>query len=660
MAFKYIFFHVFTFLLAVITVFSCAGNSKWETAVQWEDLGIEHTPGREEFPDEGAIVLLDDGRMEIFSNINNSFSEFERHKIIKILNYEGQRYANIVIPYFPGATIYHIQARTISPGGKITVLDKQNIFDVNLYPNFIFYSDQRAKIFTMPALEPGSIIEYFYRVSVRGRTLWHSWLFQDEIPTLHSRFTLIHPSEWNLNFRLYNIDLNPQITKTPAGFKSTSCWDARNIPALNSEFAMPPKKEIISRLSFAPVGVKTWDDVAGWYDELASSREKTNSAIEELAGKLNAGVTDEQEKLKRIYEWVRDNVRYIAVEIGIGGYQPHPAPEVLGNQYGDCKDMATLLCSLAEASDIPVSAVLISTRQNGRVDTTLPSPFHFNHAIAYSPPAGDGGIWMDATEKGCPFGQLPWYDQGVPVLVVGDNGHGSILITPKFPADSNRAETHWEVKLQENGSAEIHGRTSFRGAMASELREGFFYSAAEQTDLWMETYIAERCVGATLDTFTVSGMETVQDPLQLDYYFHTPTFARARAGELVFEPAEMSPFEIPNYFRSKSRTYSIELRFPFTQEFYMEMHLPNQFTPEIVSYQDSLLSPFGRAKYSGNVKDGKLIIQNVHQLSLPEIQASDYVAFQDFLRQVQEKDLREVLLVKDRNYTGAEVSLNLK
>jgi hypothetical protein len=647
-------------LLASLLILSCAGSGKWKTSVNWEDLNINDTPGREEFPDEGAVILLDDGRMEIFSHKTNSFSEFERHKIIKILNYQGQRYANIAIPYSPGTTVYHIQARTISPRGKITVLDKQNIFDVNLYPNFIFYSDQRAKIFTLPAVEPGSIIEYRYRLSIKGRTLWHSWMFQDEIPTLHSRFTLIHPSEWDLNFHLYNMNLEPQVISAPQGFKSTHVWDARDIPAMNPEIAMPPRKEVLSYLSIAPVGINNWDDVAGWYDNLASPREKADPEIRKLAEKLTDGITENTQKLQKIYEWVRDNVRYIAVEIGIGGYQPHPAAEVLAHKYGDCKDMTTLLVSLAKAADIPVSTVLISTIQNGQADTTLPSPFHFNHAIAYYPATGDSGVWMDATEKGCPFGQLPWYDQGVPVLVVGSEEKGTIKVTPKSTVENNHSNIYWEVNLNEDGSARVKGTTRFRGAMASELRENFFYSAAEQIDQWLETYIAQRCTGAILDTFSITGMETVEDPLQVDYQFHTASFARGRSEDLVFEPAEMSPFEIPNFFTSKSRAYPIRLKFPLTQEISMRVQFPLQFKPETVLLRDSLLSPFGLVKYSVDMDMGSLVIRNVHQLSQPEIQPSDYSDFQNFLRRIQEKDQREVWLKRDKNYNGREVTQNVE
>ncbi|MEJ2051724.1 MAG: DUF3857 domain-containing protein, partial [Calditrichota bacterium] len=163
---------VFAAGLMFITLFSCAHESAWQSRVEWEDLNLQDVPGQQEFPDASAIVLLDEGSMKLTDGSDINFSTFEKHRVVKILNSSGRQYANIVIPYNPSSDIDYIQARTISPDGKITVLDQDDIYDVTLFPNFIFYSDQRAKRFTMPAVEDGSIIEYRYQLTVWNLTYW--------------------------------------------------------------------------------------------------------------------------------------------------------------------------------------------------------------------------------------------------------------------------------------------------------------------------------------------------------------------------------------------------------------------------------------------------------------------------------------------------------
>jgi hypothetical protein len=387
--------------------------------------------------------------------------------------------------------------------------------------------------------------------------------------------------------------------------------------------------------------------VARWYDSLADPQTEVNEDIKQLARDLTADASSDKEKLKNIYEWVRDNVRYIAVEIGIGGFQPYPADEVLRNQYGDCKDMTTLLCALAEACEIPVDEVLISTRPNGIPDTSLPSPFQFNHAIAYSPIADEEEIWMDATQKGTPFGKIPWYNQGVPVLVVGKNGMGKIKQIPEYPADSNRVETFWDIDLNNDGSANVSGETKYWGAMAEEIREEFFYATDDVQRQWLEVYLARRCVGVNLDTFKVSGLQPVMDPMAIHYEFSAAGFARSRLNQMMIQPGEIYQSELSAMFRRSRRTHPIQFRFPFQRQVSLNVKMPLDFRPEDLSVNDSLVTPFGKMKYSWTEKDNFLKINYIYRLSQIRIEPDQYKEFQTFLNMIQEKEKQEVVLIRD-------------
>jgi hypothetical protein len=631
--------------MSLIYLAGCADKNKWANRIEWEDLTLSDIPDEQDFPDEGAVVLYDEGKMEIFSSGPTGFSEFERHKIIKILNVRGEKYANVMIPFFPGVTIDDIQARTIMPSGKISVLEEKDIYDVNLYPNFVFYSDQRAKIFTMPAIAPGSVIEYRYKVSIRDRTLWHSWTFQDKIPTLLSRYTLIHPAQWNLNYKLYNLDIEPREEIAPVGFKATRAWEARNLPGLKSEFGMPSRKNSVARLTFAPNGVKSWNDVAVWYDNLASPQTESNYEMKKLAKELTHGLSGDEEKLRAIFEWVRDNVRYIAVEIGMGGYEPYPASEVFSNRYGDCKDMTTLLCGLADASNIQVDEVLISTWQNGVIDTTLPSPFQFNHAIAYCPTVGENGIWMDATDKGCAFGSLPWYDQGLPALVVGKRGEASLKITSRDTDTSNYSYMNWEVKLNSDGFALVQARTLFSGVMASEMRADLYYLSQEEIRQWLDMHIAKRCIGTTLDSFRVDALREIKDPLEISFNFQSKGFARKRSKQLILQPGTFSLFELPKWFRSQTRSYPIQFRFPFRQELKMVIQIPDSYQTAVSTFQDSLHTEFGSATWNYSTSQNILQLHVTYTLSKSHIAQESYQDFLNFLHELQLKDQWEIMLL---------------
>ncbi|HKJ67876.1 MAG TPA: DUF3857 domain-containing protein, partial [bacterium] len=136
-------------ILTLIFVFlgfsDCAHEKAWQSRVEWEELNRTDLPGKAEYPDASALVLLDEGSMKLSDGSDIQFSTFEKHRVVKILDRSGLAFANVIIPYSPPSEVDFIQARTISPDGEITVLEEEDIYDVTAFPDFIFYSDQRAK-----------------------------------------------------------------------------------------------------------------------------------------------------------------------------------------------------------------------------------------------------------------------------------------------------------------------------------------------------------------------------------------------------------------------------------------------------------------------------------------------------------------------------------
>lgn len=626
--------------------FCAVGDGRLER-LEMQTGGLAQLPGAAEFPNADAVIVLDEGRLEILSVGSMPLSVFERHRIVKILNSRGSRYAFITIPYTPQSQVKNIRACTITANGDILRLAKNEIFDVNLYPEFVFYSDQRAKRFTLPAVEAGSVIDVSYTIELRSHTLWPIWNFQDYSPTLKSRFTLSVPSEWEIKHQLHHLNIVPSISKAPAGFKSSYCWEAQDIPPLRPEYGMPALNDCLARLEIAPAGMNNWGDVAAWFHELAEPQLSVTKAIRSQVLEIIALAANPTEKLKNIFEWVRDHIRYVAVEIGIGSYQPHPADQVLGNRYGDCKDMVGLICSMARAAGIEVYPALISTWQNGVADTSLPSPQQFNHAIAYAPNIGVNGTWMDATDKGGPWGQLPWYDQGLLALVIEKNGSGKILSTPKLPADSNRVVLKWRVRLDSTGYAEVVGSTELTGTAAAEIRNLLHYLPRDLQRNWLETDLASRCPGLHLDSMAIAGSRPQAGPLIFSYAFHGGAFSAVCNQRMSVRPGQILAFDLPNYFRAQRREHPIQWRGGTYSELNVVIELPAHFDLITPFWSDSLSSPFGYAAWKTSRNNGQLGIQIRYRLNGERVLPDQFPAFQKFIDQIQQRNLQDILISRN-------------
>ena len=627
--------------------FSCTSQSDWATIADWEKFDDSDLPDQDDYPDAGAVILMDEGVVEIDDVGDLDFTYFERHRVIKVFNSSGYKYAYVSIGYTENSDVELIEARTISPDGKITVLDEENIFDITLYPNFVFFSDQRAKIFTFPAVDDGCILEYKYRIAMSGNTLMHSWYFQNYVPTELSRFRLKTPSLWTIDHKLYNIEIDSDLKESLTNNRITRTWEAHNVEELPSEIAMPASKDIGARIEISPMGFNSWNDVSGWYHSLSETQMIVDDEIRELAIKLTAGTNDEMEKVRRLFEWVRDRVRYVAVSIGIGGFKPHRSDEILLNRYGDCKDMTTLFCSLAKSLDISVHQALISTQPNGNVDTSLVSPFQFNHAIAYYPLSGDSGLWLDATKKGCPFGMVPWYNQNRLALIVDENGNGTFKRTPISPETENVIAVNWEADLDSNLNAIVTGKNTLSGAPAADLRQALMNLNYLESKQWIEGYLSSRCSGVDLISFSISNIDTVKDPLTILFKFETELFS-SEIGDLAYiDLASILQMDLPDYFRSNKRKSPIEFRHGSISQLNLHINLPKGWSLQQPTRIDSIRSSYGTAKWEWETQDGIFYVNHEYRFYGQTISQESYLEYQDFLEYISKQDMVPAIFFKN-------------
>ncbi|WP_051390905.1 DUF3857 domain-containing transglutaminase family protein [Paraburkholderia mimosarum] len=172
---------------------------------------------------------------------------------------------------------------------------------------------------------------------------------------------------------------------------------------------------------------------AARYREAAADPTATDPAVAALAQSLTAGVSDPREKARRLYDWVRFNIRYVALFLGETAAVPHRVTDILRNRYGDCKDHVALFTALLAAAGIRAEAVLLNL---GPVYTLPDVPGYgahaINHAITWLP---DLDVYADTSSGGYAFGYLPPGAMDRPALLV-DEG-----VLARTPATERRERT---------------------------------------------------------------------------------------------------------------------------------------------------------------------------------------------------------------------------
>ena len=433
--------------------------------------------------DEEAVILLVDEEAEIKED-NTAVSSV--HVVERVLKEKGRDLAEVVIGY--DSTDERVEfeyARTITPEGKVVYAGKESIRDVSKYLNYPLYSNARAFIISMPSVEIGAIIEYKVKIYssklINEDDFTYIYRLRERYPTAKARFKLTLPSNRNLKLKLFHKDkagthsLLPRQENTKD--KNDYIWELKEIEPIIPEEKMPPLPRV--NPAFMVSSFESWQEVYDWWHELFKDKTALTDDIKQYVDDLIKGIDDDLEKARKIYEFCAKEVRYVAVEYGESGYEPHTAQEIFWNRYGDCKDMATLLVGMLRYAGLDAYPVLIPTREVYPVAKDFAS-VNFNHAIAVLSYKGEF-IFMDATSSTASFGNLPLSDQDREVLVFLEDGYklmhiplikeNEVIYQTDIEIDKNE-DAHIRRKITTTGFYATGQRYYFRNTHPEEIKEG--------------------------------------------------------------------------------------------------------------------------------------------------------------------------------------------
>jgi hypothetical protein len=285
-----------------------------------------------------------------------------------------------------------------------------------------FYSDLKEKQLPVRNLRAGDRLEYKVRIVVAKPEVpgqfWGQESFGKWAVILNESIEL-HVSKGKY-VKVWSPENAP--VKSEAGNETVYRWTGANLEPLIGKDGKTKQREFDPKGELPAIAwttFKSWDEVGAWYRDLEGDRVVPDTEVKAKAAELTAGKTSEEEKAHAVYGYVATQIRYIGVAFGVGRYQPHPAGEVLRNQYGDCKDKHTLLAAMLTAAGMHPEAAMIGA--GIRMNEEVPSPGAFNHMIT-TVPVGGKQVWLDATAEVAPYQVLVAPIRDKQTLVVPETG----------------------------------------------------------------------------------------------------------------------------------------------------------------------------------------------------------------------------------------------
>ena len=304
----------------------------------------------------------------------------------KILRPEGREYAAAHAVVGRDTKLGSMRAWCIPKQGKDYEVKDKDAMERSLgIQGGELISDLKVRTLEIPAAEAGNVVGYEIEYQSRPYVLEDWWWIQRDIPVREARYTLQLPTGWEYKA----VWINHSAAEATASGNNQWSWVVSDLPAILPERRMPPLRGLAAQMivSFlAPgtgqrSGFLTWNDMGQWLAELARGRRDTTPQINQRVAELTKERTTPQQKMSPIAGFVQREIRYVGIELGIGGWQPHGAADVFVHRYGDCKDKATLMSAMLQQAGIDSYYVFINTLRGAVGPQTPPMMFLFNHVI---------------------------------------------------------------------------------------------------------------------------------------------------------------------------------------------------------------------------------------------------------------------------------------
>ena len=360
--------------------------------------------------------------------------------------------------------------RVVKPDGTMVVTPGYNVQDLpaDVTREAPMYSDIHQKHVAVKGLGVGDTLEYQMTLrTLKPDVPGHFWLeytFEKDQIVLDEQLDLDVPADKSVT--VANANVQPGVTAS-AG-RELYHWSSSNLARPDPD--APPKSTKHWKPSVQVTTFTSWQQVGDWYASLQKEPLAVTPAIQARASLLTKGLTSDDDKVRALFNDVALHIHYVGLDFGIGRYQPHPADDVLSNEYGDCKDKHTLLAALLKASGIGAWPVLISSSRP--LDPDTPSPAQFDHVITVVPLSGKL-LWMDSTAEVAPIGVLFGNLRDKQALAIPTDKPAYLERTA---ADLPFAQsTHFEVagKLSNEGVFTGHFTQSFHGDAELIMRAAF-------------------------------------------------------------------------------------------------------------------------------------------------------------------------------------------
>lgn len=592
------------------------------------------------------VVLRDQYIKFILKDMNTA--KYEEHTVYTILNENGKSYLNFDEFSSKFRVLDDAEIKVYDAFGvKQNTYSKKEMTYLNYGEGLV--PEGKLTYFSVNAPTYPFTIEINYTIKYKGILGLPGYIIQPTgMSVQHAIFDVEAPADLGIRYKLVNTSIKPAITHDTN--KDVYHWETTGLVANKSEahsgsaFSYEPAVFLGPnkfQLDDYDGDMTSWKNFGIWINDLYK---KTGSLTDEKKSFYQSLVKNEvtaEQKARILYNYMQNNMRYVSIQLGIGGLRPFPASFVDEKKYGDCKALSNYLKSALDAVGVKSNIVII---QGGMTPRDVLEDFpanYFNHVILCIPNMGDS-TWLECTSNTLPFAELGPFTENRKAMMVTENG-GVLVNTPRSSYLKNSEMFMTNIEVDDDYSAKV--TTSYNST--GEERNNLLMDFHVMKDDDKREYFIKGMGWKHPDIIKISTSSKTDNPYTVTAKMEYEKIYSFKSGSKYFLEPRLHPIFREDIPETEKRIRDYYFVCPYQNSDTTIYKFPKGYSPEFLPKNKSLIQSFAQytANYSWDAASQTLSSVASIQVRERIIKAADYQKLLDFKKQVM-ADMNEKIVMK--------------
>ncbi|MCK7590541.1 DUF3857 and transglutaminase domain-containing protein [Subsaxibacter sp. CAU 1640] len=566
-------------------------------------------------------------------------------------------FANEAMHFDSFSSIEDIDAYTYLPerdsNVKVDYIETKREFD-----NGIFYSDQESKIFTFPAVTKGAITNLNYKEVIKDPHFLGLFRFGTFVPTKSAQLSIEFPTNVSIGYVDFNTkDIALDFKQETKKNTTTYTWTASNVKGFQSEddgesvlYFMPHIIVYVKSYEYKGETINVLNDVNDlykWYASLVNQIDNNDlEKVYKIADDITKNLQTKKQKAEAIFDWVQNNINYVAFEDGLGGFIPRGAASVCDKRYGDCKDMANLLYEMLNHVGIEAYRTWIGTRDRPYSYKDVPTPMVDNHMITTAIIDGET-IFLDGTDSYVPFGMPSSFTQTKEALLGIDENTYRLITVPVQKADKSVADVTSTITIEDH-MFKVNEKRLLTGYEKVDFITDYLYKRDSKSDEeFLNTTLALGNNKTNYNNIKKENFDNKNEALELSFDLEIDSYVK-KVGNKLFINLDIDRVLSKSKIDIEDKKYDKKIDHTYTKNYVTTLTIPEgyhaSFIPETLSFEN----PNYGYTITYTQKDNTIIQHKNIYINTLSIKKQDFESWNEFIKSLNKAYKKSIILEQNQ------------